>query len=55
VAGRDPPKTMTLGRKRKLIDDVRREWQVSIRRICAALKFDSPTKPQITWIRPGKP
>jgi putative transposase len=40
---------MTLGRKRKLVDDVRREWQVSIRRTCAALKFDEPTKP-----RPGQ-
>ena len=30
-------------RKRKLVDAVRGEWQVSIRRACAALEFDRST------------
>ncbi|MGY4319348.1 hypothetical protein ACVWW1_008675 [Bradyrhizobium sp. JR3.5] len=31
---------MRPGRKRKLVDEVRSEWQVSTRRTCAALEFD---------------
>jgi putative transposase len=31
------------GRKRKLVDEVRSEWQVSIRRACEALEFDRST------------
>ncbi|MCW5701198.1 MAG: IS3 family transposase [Bradyrhizobium sp.] len=31
------------GRKRKLVDEVRGEWQVSIRKACAALEFDRST------------
>jgi putative transposase len=31
------------GRKRKLVDEVRGEWQVSIRRACVALEFDRST------------
>jgi putative transposase len=34
---------MKPGRKRKLIDEVRSEWQVSIRRTCTALEFDRST------------
>ena len=34
---------MKPGRKRKLVDEVRSEWQVSIRRACAALEFDRST------------
>jgi putative transposase len=31
------------GGKRKLVDEVRGEWQVSIRRACEALEFDRST------------
>jgi len=31
------------GRKRKLVDEVRGEWRVSIRRVCAIVEFDKPT------------
>ena len=34
---------MKPGRKRKLVDEVRSEWQVSIRRACTALEFDRST------------
>ncbi len=34
---------MRLGRKRKLVDEVCGEWQVSIRRACAAPEFDRST------------
>ena len=34
---------MKPGRKRKLVDEVRGEWQVSIRRACEALEFDRST------------
>jgi len=34
---------MKPGRKRKLVDEVRSEWQVSIRRACEALEFDRST------------
>lgn len=34
---------MRSGRKRKLVDEVRNEWQVSIRRACAVLEFDRST------------
>lgn len=36
---------MKPGRKRKLFDEVRNEWQVSIRRTCAALEFDGSAYP----------
>jgi len=35
-------KTVKPGRKRKLVDEMRSEWQVSIRRACEALEFDRP-------------
>ena len=41
--GRDPPKAVKPGRKRKLVDEVCGEWQVSIRRACDALEFDRST------------
>ena len=34
---------MKPGRKRKLVDEMRSEWQVSIRRACEALEFDRST------------
>jgi len=34
---------MTPGRKRKLVDEVRSEWQVSIRKACEALEVDRST------------
>lgn len=34
---------MKPGRKRKLVDEVRGEWQVSIRKACEALEFDRST------------
>jgi hypothetical protein len=34
------------GRKRKLVDEVRGEWQVSIRKACAALEFDRSGGPR---------
>ena len=34
---------MKPGRKRKLVDEARSEWQVSIRRACGALEFDRST------------
>ncbi|WP_315727959.1 MULTISPECIES: IS3 family transposase [unclassified Bradyrhizobium] len=43
AAGRDPPKAVKPGRKRKLVDEVCDEWQVSIRRACEALEFDRST------------
>lgn len=43
AAGHHPRKAMKAGRKRKLVDEVRSEWQVSICRICAALEFDRST------------
>ena len=36
-------KTVKPGRKRKLVDEMRSEWQVSIRRACEALEFDRST------------
>ncbi len=43
AAGRHPPKTLRPGRKRELVDAVRREWDVSIRRACRVLEFDTST------------
>ncbi|MFT3940239.1 IS3 family transposase [Rhodopseudomonas sp.] len=43
AAGHDPPKAMKPGRKRKLVDEVCGEWQVSIRKACEALEFDRST------------
>lgn len=34
---------MRPGRKRELVDEMCREWQVSIRRACDALEFDRST------------
>ncbi len=34
---------MKPGRKRKLVDEVCGEWQVSIRKACEALEFDRST------------
>ena len=34
---------MTPGRKRKLVDEARSEWQVSIRKACEALEVDRST------------
>ena len=43
AAGRDPPKTLRPARKRKLVDEVRGEWGVSIRRTCRVLEVDTST------------
>lgn len=43
--------------KRKLVDEVRGEWQVSIRKACAALEFDRSTyhyKPRRSVRLPSK-
>jgi hypothetical protein len=37
------PKLLKPGRKRKLVDEVRSEWQISIRKACDALEFDRST------------
>ncbi len=37
----DPPKNLRPGRKRELVSLVCGEWQVSIRRACAVLEFDT--------------
>ena len=41
AAGRDPAKTLGPVRKRKLVDEVRGDWNVSIRRACRVLLFDT--------------
>ena len=41
AAGRHPPKNLRPGRKRQLVDSVRREWDVSIRRACRLIEFGS--------------
>ncbi|BCH31196.1 hypothetical protein MesoLjLc_31260 [Mesorhizobium sp. L-8-10] len=41
LQGRDPPKSLKPARKRKLVDEVRREWGVSIRRACRIFEFDT--------------
>jgi putative transposase len=41
AAGRDPAKTLRPVRKRKLVDEVRGDWNVSIRRACRVLLFDT--------------
>ena len=43
AAGRHPPKTLRPARKRKLVDAVRGEWSVSIRRACRVLEVDTST------------
>ena len=43
AAGRHPPKTLRPARKRKLVDEVCGEWDVSIRRACRVLEFDTST------------
>ena len=40
-AGLRPPKTLRPARKRKLVDEVRGEWDVSIRRACRLFMFDT--------------
>ena len=46
AAGRHPPKTVRPVRKRKLVDEMRGEWDVSIRRACRVLR--STRRPIIT-------
>ncbi|GAB4073139.1 hypothetical protein GCM10028812_52880 [Ancylobacter sonchi] len=43
AAGYRPPKNLRPGRKRELVGMMCGEWQVSIRRACAALEFDRST------------
>ncbi len=43
ASGRDPPKTLRPVRKRKLVDETRGEWGVSIRRACRVLLVDPST------------
>src|SRR5215831_20607072 len=43
AAGRDPPENMKPARKREMVADIRRAWQVSIRRACQALPVDRST------------
>lgn len=43
AAGRDPPQNMKPARKRKMVDEVRQVWQVSIWRACQALPVDRST------------
>ena len=43
AAGRHPPKTLRPARKRELVNEVCGEWDVSIRRACRVLEFDTST------------
>lgn len=43
VAGRHPPRTPRPARKRKLVDEMRREWGASIRRTRKVLMVDTST------------
>ena len=43
AAGRHPPKALRPARKRKLVDEVRGEWDVSIRRACRVFEVDTST------------
>jgi putative transposase len=43
AAGRHSPKNLGSGCKRKLVDDARHEWDVSIRRACRVLEMDTST------------
>ena len=43
AAGRHPPKTVRPGRKRELAAHLCMEWDVSIRRACRVLEFDTST------------
>jgi len=43
ASGRDPPKAVRPVRKRKLVDEMRGEWSVSIRRACRVLLVDTST------------
>jgi len=43
AAGRHPPRTLGPARKRKLVDEVRGQWSVSIRRTCRVLEVDTST------------
>lgn len=54
AAGRDPPKTVRPGRKRELVAQLGREWDVSIRRACGVLEFDTSTYHYKARRRPGR-
>src|SRR5215467_8193212 len=43
VAGCFEPKDLRPGRRRQLVDEVRGEWKVSIRRACRVLRTDTST------------
>ena len=43
AAGRAPPKTLKPVRKRKLVDEMRGDWGVSIRRACRVFLVDTST------------
>jgi hypothetical protein len=43
ASGRHPPKAVRPVRKRKLVDEVRGEWGVSIRRACRVFLIDTST------------
>src|SRR5690606_15027746 len=43
AAGRHQAKALRPGRKRALVDALRAEWAISIRRACAAIRFDPKT------------
>ena len=40
---RHPPKALRPVRKRKLVDEMRREWDISIRRACGVFEMDTST------------
>ena len=43
AAGRDLPQTMKPDRRRRVVDDVRATWRVSIRRACSVLRTQPST------------
>ena len=43
ASGRPPPKTLKPVRKRKLVDEMRGDWDVSIRRACRVFLVDTST------------
>lgn len=51
----DAPKVMKAGLKRKPVDEVCGEWEVSIRMACEALEFDRSIKLQVSSLRQGSP
>ena len=55
ASGRDPPKALRPVRKRKLVDETRGEWGVSIRRACRVLLVDHLHLPlQVSSRRTGR-